>query len=69
MAKSKSHTNHNENKNAHLNDNRYTGCGVMKYYESGKAFAKDMGVPLETLEDTHLYNYEVAKQQQSDPGG
>lgn len=47
----------------------YTGRGVMKFYESGKAFAQDMNVPLKTLEDTHQYHYEVAKKQEADPEG
>ena len=29
------------------------GRGVMKYYETGAALAKDMGVSLETLVATH----------------
>merc|ERR1712113_557910 len=29
----------------------YTGRGVMKFYESGEAFAKDIGVPVQTLVD------------------
>merc|ERR1719479_811396 len=31
----------------------YTGRGVMKFYENGAALAKDMGVPLQTLVETH----------------
>merc|ERR1712187_537101 len=30
----------------------YTGRGVMKFYESGEAFAKDIGVPVSVLEET-----------------
>merc|ERR1711972_141789 len=36
----------------------YTGRGVMKHYESGEALAKDMGVPLATLEKTHDEHYQ-----------
>jgi len=39
----------------------YTGRGVMRYYESGKALAEDMGVPLETLERTHEEHHRAAK--------
>merc|ERR1719491_1851021 len=37
----------------------YTGRGVMKFYESGEALAKDMGVPLATLIQTHDEHYEA----------
>merc|ERR1712113_478543 len=47
----------------------YTGRGVMKYYESGKALAEDMGVPLQVLVDTHQGHYEAAKKQEKDPEG
>merc|ERR1711953_1231128 len=39
----------------------YTGRGVMKYYKSGEEFAKDMGVPLQTLVDAHEGHYQAAK--------
>merc|ERR1719428_421063 len=47
----------------------YTGRGVMKFYESGAAFAKDIGVPLSTLEATHQAHYEAAKKTEKDPNG
>merc|ERR1711879_835429 len=47
----------------------YTGRGVMKYYESGEAFAKDMGVPLSVLEEEHEKHYQAAKKQEKDPDG
>merc|ERR1711972_1046185 len=47
----------------------YTGRGVMKFYESGEALAKDMGVPLATLEKTHDEHYQSAKKQEKDPDG
>merc|ERR1712157_541558 len=47
----------------------YTGRGVMKYYESGEALAKDMGVPLQTLVDAHEGHYQAAKKQEKDPDG
>merc|ERR1719382_2330799 len=31
----------------------YTGRGVMKFYASGEELAKDMGIPVQTLIDTH----------------
>merc|ERR550537_786819 len=41
----------------------------MKYYESGEALAKDMGVPLKVLEDTHEQHYQAAKKTEKDPDG
>merc|ERR1719380_502669 len=47
----------------------YTGRGVMKYYKTGEEFAKDMGVPLQTLVDAHEGHYQAAKKQEKDPEG
>merc|ERR1712107_625761 len=47
----------------------YTGRGVMKYYSSGEELAKDMGVPLQKLIDTHETHYQAAKKQEKDPEG
>merc|ERR1719198_1969947 len=47
----------------------YTGRGVMKYYKNGEEFAKDMGVPLQTLVDAHEGHYQAAKKQEKDPEG
>merc|ERR1711972_456709 len=47
----------------------YTGRGVMKYYPTGEALAKDMGVPLSTLEEEHEKHYQAAKKQEKDPDG
>merc|ERR1719183_1228769 len=47
----------------------YTGRGVMKFYESGEAFAKDINVPLSTLEKEHDQHYEAAKKTEKDPDG
>jgi len=47
----------------------YTGRGVMKYYESGEALAKDMGVALATLEQSHELHYQAAKKTEKDPDG
>merc|ERR1712031_42150 len=47
----------------------YTGRGVMKYYKTGEEFAKDMGVPLQTLVDAHEGHYQAAKKQEKDPDG
>merc|ERR1740138_1707217 len=53
----------------HWHCKHYTGRGVMKFYESGEAFAKDMGVPLATLEKSHQDHYEAAKKTEKDPDG
>lgn len=45
----------------------YTGRGVMKFYPSGEDLAKDMGIPLQTLVDTHQKHFEAAKKQEKDP--
>merc|ERR1712049_55562 len=45
------------------------GRGVMKFYESGADLAKDMGIPLQTLIDTHDGHYEAAKKTEKDPDG
>merc|ERR1719436_1501109 len=47
----------------------YTGRGVMKFYESGEALAKDMGVPVSVLEETHEAHYQAAKKTEKDPSG
>merc|ERR1712113_1050301 len=47
----------------------YTGRGVMKYYASGEELAKDMGIPVQTLIDTHQGHFEAAKKQEKDPEG
>merc|ERR1711959_818068 len=47
----------------------YTGRGVMKYYPSGADLAKDMGVPVQVLVDTHQQHYEAAKKTETDPDG
>merc|ERR1712118_404814 len=47
----------------------YTGRGVMKYYASGADLAKDMGVPLQTLVDTHQLHYEASQKTAADPDG
>eukprot|EP00746_Dinoflagellata_sp_MGD_P159719 gnl/MRDRNA2_/MRDRNA2_86755_c1_seq1.p1 gnl/MRDRNA2_/MRDRNA2_86755_c1~~gnl/MRDRNA2_/MRDRNA2_86755_c1_seq1.p1 ORF type:complete len:826 (+),score=198.86 gnl/MRDRNA2_/MRDRNA2_86755_c1_seq1:98-2479(+) len=47
----------------------YTGRGVMKFYPSGADLAKDMGVPLQTLVDTHEAHYQSAKKTEADPEG
>merc|ERR1719372_2903 len=47
----------------------YTGRGVMKYYDSGEALAKDMGVPLSVLEEEHEKHFQSAKKQEKDPDG
>merc|ERR1712232_1317026 len=41
----------------------------MKFYESGEEFAKDIGVPLSVLEETHQAHYEAAKKTEKDPDG
>mmetsp|Transcript_17003 Transcript_17003/g.25434 ORF Transcript_17003/g.25434 Transcript_17003/m.25434 type:complete len:510 (+) Transcript_17003:55-1584(+) len=47
----------------------YTGRGVMKFYESGAALAKDMGVELSVLEETTEAHYQAAKKTEKDPDG
>eukprot|EP00971_Amphidinium_carterae_P275446 5465404-Amphidinium_carterae.1 len=47
----------------------YTGRGVMKFYESGAALAKDMGIDVKVLVDTHDQHYEAAKKTEKDPDG
>merc|ERR1719245_631898 len=47
----------------------YTGRGVMKFYESGEALAKEMGIPVSTLEQTHEEHYQAAKKTEKDPDG
>merc|ERR1712054_526384 len=47
----------------------YTGRGVMKFYETGADLAKDMGVPLQVLIDTHQLHYEAAQKTAQNPDG
>jgi len=47
----------------------YTGRGVMKFYESGAALAKDMGIDLKVLEETHRIHSEAAANTEKDPDG
>merc|ERR1719317_776061 len=53
----------------HWHCKHYTGRGVMKFYETGEALAKDMGVSLSTLEATHDAHYQAAKKTEKDPDG
>merc|ERR1719231_604266 len=41
----------------------------MKYYKSGEELAKDIGVPVSVLEETHQAHYEAAKKTEKDPDG
>jgi len=45
----------------------YTGRGVMKYYKSGEDLAKDMGISVSVLEETHDVHYQAAKKTEKDP--
>merc|ERR1719262_2088537 len=47
----------------------YTGRGVMKFYANGGELAKDMGVSLQTLVDTHEQHYQAAKKTEQNPDG
>merc|ERR1711972_748453 len=47
----------------------YTGRGVMKFYETGQALAKDMGISVSVLEETTQAHYEAAKKTEKDPDG
>jgi len=53
----------------HWHCKHYTGRGVMKYYESGEALAKDMGISVKVLEETHDEHYQAAKKTEKDPDG
>merc|ERR1719384_633670 len=53
----------------HWHCKHYTGRGVMKYYESGEALAKDMGIPIKVLEETHDDHFQAAKKTEKDPDG
>merc|ERR1711976_863359 len=41
----------------------------LKFYESGEALAKDMGVPVSVLEETHEGHFQAAKKTEKDPNG
>merc|ERR1719472_648237 len=41
----------------------------MKFYANGEDLAKDMGVPLATLEAAHEGHYQAAKKTEKDPDG
>merc|ERR1719272_407625 len=47
----------------------YTGRGVMKFYETGDALAKDMGIQVSVLEATHQQHFEASKKMEQDPDG
>merc|ERR1711972_725241 len=47
----------------------YTGRGVMKFYENGAALAKDMGISVDVLVETHENHYQAAKKTEKDPDG
>merc|ERR1739848_396034 len=47
----------------------YTGRGVMKFYASGADLAKDMGIPVQVLIDTHQQHYEASQKAAKDPDG
>jgi len=47
----------------------YTGRGVMKFYASGDELAKDMGVPLSVIEESHEQHFQAAKKTEKDPDG
>ncbi|CAD7965251.1 unnamed protein product [Amoebophrya sp. A120] len=47
----------------------YTGRGVMKFYESGAALAKDLGVPVERMAAAHEAHYQAALKMEKDPDG
>merc|ERR1712003_420391 len=47
----------------------YTGRGVMKYYKSGEELAKEMGIDVSVLEETHEGHYQAAKKTEKDPDG
>merc|ERR1712037_1012338 len=47
----------------------YTGRGVMKYYKTGADLAKEMGIPVSVLEETHEAHYQAPKKTEKDPDG
>merc|ERR1719386_401535 len=47
----------------------YTGRGVMKFYENGKALAAEMGIGVNVLEEEHEKHYQAAKKTEKDPDG
>merc|ERR1719486_1383928 len=47
----------------------YTGRGVMKFYASGADLAKDMGIEVQTLIDSHEKHYQSSLKQAQDPEG
>merc|ERR1719146_234131 len=53
----------------HWHCKHYTGRGVMKFYASGADLAKDTGIPVQTLIDTHQQHYEASQKAAKDPDG
>merc|ERR550514_1790143 len=47
----------------------YTGRGVMKFFENGKALAAELGVPVSVLEEEHEKHYQASQKQEKDPDG
>merc|ERR1711971_1552869 len=47
----------------------YTGRGVMKFYESGEKLAKDVGIDVNVLVETHRIHFEAAENTAKDPDG
>jgi hypothetical protein len=45
----------------------YTGRGVMKYYKNGEELAKEMGIDVSVLEETHEGHYQAAKKDGEGP--
>merc|ERR1712166_584233 len=53
----------------HWHCKHYTGRGVMKAYASGAELAKDMGIPVEKLIETHEAHYQASVKTAKDPDG
>merc|ERR1712166_1527227 len=53
----------------HWHCKHYTGRGVMKAYASGADLAKDMGIPVQKLIDTHEAHYQASVKTEKDPDG
>merc|ERR1719262_1611979 len=47
----------------------YTGRGVMKFFENGKALADEIGCPLSRLEQVHESHPEASQKTAADPDG
>merc|ERR1719345_466805 len=47
----------------------YTGRGVMKYFESGRKLAQEIGCSVEKIAEVHEAHFQAAQKQEKDPEG